>query len=127
MRQRAKPKALGPAAIVTRLKNSLAGWRHEDGCLKRTYETNGWKATVLVVNAIAHLAEVAWHHPEILASYARVEVRLSTHEANGVSERDFELAHKIEEVILWRPGRDGGALEGTPEGDPQHAYLKYED
>jgi len=65
--------------------------------------------------------------PDIAASYAFVEVKLMTHTAKGITDKDFELARKIEEVICWRPGKTGGALEGTPETDPRFAYLKYDD
>jgi 4a-hydroxytetrahydrobiopterin dehydratase len=81
----------------------------------------------MVANAIGHLAEAAWHHPDLAVSYGGVEVSLMTHDHKGITDRDFELARKIEEVVAWRPGRAGGALEGTPEGDPRFAYLKHED
>ena len=51
-----------------------------------------------------------------------ITVKLKTHSAGGITDKDFELARKIEEVALWRPA--GGALEGTPNkfvrsGDPR--------
>ena len=79
----------------------------------------------MVINAVGHLAEAAWHHPDIAASYAWVEVRLMTHDAGGISDKDFELAGKIEETVNWRPGEESGALEGTP-ADPRFAYIKYD-
>ena len=57
----------------------------------------------MVINAVGHLAEAAWHHPDITASYAWVEVRLQNHAAKGITDKDFELAKKIEDVI--RGGR----------------------
>jgi 4a-hydroxytetrahydrobiopterin dehydratase len=81
----------------------------------------------MVINAVGHLAEAAWHHPDIAASYAWVEVKLMTHTAKGITDKDFELARKVEEVVGWRPGKQGGALEGTPENDLRFAYLKYDD
>ena len=81
----------------------------------------------MVINAVGHLAEAAWHHPDITASYAWVEVRLMTHTAKGITDKDYQLAAKIEEVIQWQPGKEGGALEGTPAKDPRFAYIKYDD
>jgi 4a-hydroxytetrahydrobiopterin dehydratase len=107
------------------LASNLPRWRLEDGSIRRTFKTAGWKGTLMVVNAVGHLAEAAWHHPDILASYAAVEVRLNTHDANGITDRDFALARKIEEVIGWQPARDGGPLEGTPT-DPRFAYIKHD-
>ena len=81
---------------------------------------------MLVVNTIGHLAEAAWHHPDLTVSYAFVIVKLMTHSAKGVTERDFLLAKKIEEVIFWRASDEtGGVLEGTP-NDPRFKYIKYD-
>ena len=109
--------------IATRL-TQLPHWRYEDGWLRRTYKTHSWKGTLMVITTVGHLAEAAWHHPDITASYAWVEVRLKSHSAKGITEKDFALAQKIEEVIGWQP--DGkGSLEGTP-SDARFAYIKYE-
>jgi 4a-hydroxytetrahydrobiopterin dehydratase len=75
---------------------------------------------------VGHLAEAAWHHPDITASYAWVEVRLKNHQAKGITDKDFQLARKIEEVVQWQPAKEGGALEGTPEKDLRFAYVKYD-
>ncbi len=117
----------GAERIEARLRAELPQWRHRDGCIQRTYRTSGWKATMMVVGAIAHLAEAAWHHPDLAVSYPSVTVRLMTHSAGGVTDKDFELARKIDEVVGWRPGRiAGSALEGTPD-DPRFAYLEHDD
>lgn len=108
------------------LKQHLPHWRLERGWIRRTYRTHSWKGTLMVVNAIGHLAEAAWHHPDITASYAWVEVRLQTHTAKGITDKDFQLARKIEEVVAWQPAQEGGALEGTPHTDQRFAYIKYD-
>lgn len=112
--------------ITARLAADLPRWSHRDGAIRRTYATAGWKASLMAANAIGHLAEAAWHHPDILVSYPRIEVALSSHDVDGITERDFALAAKIEELLTWRPGADGGALEGVPD-DERYAYLRYED
>ena len=114
------------AQIVERLQKILPRWRYEDGWIRRKYKTNSWKGTLMVVNAVGHLAEAAWHHPDLTVSYAWVEVRLKTHSAKGITDKDFELARKIEEVVQWQPAREGGALEGTPKDDLRFAYIKYD-
>jgi 4a-hydroxytetrahydrobiopterin dehydratase len=111
---------------VARLGRDLPKWHFENGWIVRKYETHGWKGTLMVINTVGHLAEAAWHHPDIAASYASVTVRLQSHDAKGITDRDFELARKIEEVVQWRPGKAGGALEGTPEADERFAYIKYD-
>ncbi|MDR3375846.1 MAG: 4a-hydroxytetrahydrobiopterin dehydratase [Ancalomicrobiaceae bacterium] len=111
--------------IATLLARDLPRWRFEAGTLRRTYRTAGWKATLMVVNTIGHLAEAAWHHPDLAISYASVAVSLSTHSAKGITAKDFALARKIEAVVQWQPGNEGEGLDGTPD-DPTAAYIRYD-
>ncbi len=112
--------------IEARLKDELPQWYYEEGFIRRKYKTSGWKSTLMVVNTVGHLAEAAWHHPDLTVSYAFVTVKLQNHEAKGITEKDFALAKKIEEVLMWQPGKEeGGPLQGTPD-DPRFKYLKYE-
>ncbi len=57
----------------------------------------------MLVNAIGFLAEAAYHHPDLAVTWARVTVKLSTHSAGGITDKDFDLARRIEDVALWRP------------------------
>ncbi|GAB7563059.1 4a-hydroxytetrahydrobiopterin dehydratase [Methylobacillus methanolivorans] len=114
------------AEIQTRLQKELPHWYYEDGWIRRKYKTSGWKATLMVVNTVGHLAEAAWHHPDLTVSYAFVIVKLSTHTAKGITDKDWELAHKIESVIQWQPAKEQGALEGTPNEDARFKYIKYD-
>ena len=112
--------------IEERLKDELPHWNYEGGWIRRKYKTSGWKATLMVVNTVGHLAEAAWHHPDMTVSYAFVIVKLVNHAAKGVTDKDFELAKKIEEVIQWQPGaEEDSALDGTPD-DPRFKYMKYD-
>ena len=116
-----------PDEIEARLSAELPHWRYEDGWIRRTYRTNSWKGTLMVINTVGHLAEAAWHHPDLTASYAWVEVRLMSHDAKGITARDFALAAKIEDVVQWQPGlEEGGPLEGTPQSDLRFSYVKYD-
>ncbi|MFN3985786.1 MAG: 4a-hydroxytetrahydrobiopterin dehydratase [Rhodocyclaceae bacterium] len=115
------------AEIQARLAEELPHWYYENGWIRRKYRTSGWKATLMVINTVGHLAEAAFHHPDISASYAFVIVKLMNHEAKGVTDKDFELARKIEEVVTWQPGKlTDGALTGTPD-DPRFKYIKYDE
>lgn len=102
-----------PEQIRERLERSLPTWRYQDGHLTRTYRTGNWQTTLLVANAIGFLAEAAWHHPELILNYPSVQVRLKSHDVDGITERDFELAARIEATITWYP-RAEDALEGKP-------------
>ena len=107
------------------LKSNLPYWYFENGWIRRKYKTSGWKGTLMVINTIGHLAEAAWHHPDISASYAFVVVKLQNHAAKGITDKDFLLAKKIENVIQWNPANEDNTLEGTPE-DPRFKYIKYD-
>jgi len=126
MSQRTPERTYSNSEVEERLRAELPQWYLRDGTIARKYKTASWKGTLMVVNTIGHLAEAAWHHPDLLVSYAAVEVRLQNHAAKGITDKDFELAAKIEEVIQWQPAHQGGALEGTPAGDPRFAYVKYD-
>ena len=121
MSERTNERTYADDEITERLTRDLPHWRLEGGWIRRRYRTNSWKGTLMVINTVGHLAEAAWHHPDITASYAWVEVRLQNHAAKGITDKDFELARKIEDVIQWQPGKEGGALEGTPNSDPRFA------
>jgi len=113
--------------IRQHFSESLPHWVYEDGWIRRKYKTNSWKGTLMVVNTVGHLAEAAWHHPDLTVSYAFVIVKLCTHSAKGITMKDIELARKIEEVVQWQPQlQAGSALEGTPQDDLRFSYVKYD-
>ena len=80
--------------IALRLAEDLPHWYYENGWIRRKYRTSGWKASLMVVNTVGHLAEAAWHHPDLAVSYAFVIVKLVTHSAKGITDKDFMLAKK---------------------------------
>ena len=119
-------KVYSEVEIKERLKKELPLWVLESNWIKRKYKTQSWKSTLMVINTVGHLAEAAWHHPDITASYAWVEVRLTNHAAKGITDKDFELATKIEDTIQWDPSKEDSSLEGTPKGDQRFSYIKYD-
>ena len=107
------------------IQKNLKGWSFDGKWIRKTYKTHSWKSTLMVVNSIGHLAEAAWHHPDLQISYAFVEVKLMNHAKKGITQLDFDLAKKIDEFITWNPKEENSSLEGTP-SDPRFAYIKYE-
>src|SRR4051812_26463006 len=85
----------------------LDEWNYEDGWIRRKFTTENWPTTLALVNAIGFLAEAAWHHPDMAITWGKVLVKLKTHEAHGITDRDFALARRIEDVVLWRPLPEG--------------------
>lgn len=104
-------KTYSPSEIEERLADGLASWQFASGFIARTYNTTGWKATLMVVNTVGHLCEAAWHHPDMEVSYNKVRVKLQNHDAGGITDKDFELARKLDDIVLWQPD---GALTGPP-------------
>ena len=76
----------------------------------------------MLVNAIGHLSELAWHHPDLVVSYAFVEVKLMNHAKKGITQLDFDLAKKLMS-LFYGTKEQGLSLEGTPD-DPRFAYVK---
>src|SRR5262245_20258205 len=118
-----KAKTYTEAEINEHLSD-LPGWFFQDGWIRRNYKTDGWPTTLMLVNAIGYLAEAAYHHPDLAVTWGRVTVKLSTHSAGGITDKDFLLARKIEEAALWRPSEDSPFGTGTPNkwvrsGDPR--------
>jgi 4a-hydroxytetrahydrobiopterin dehydratase len=108
------PKVYSDEEIATNIQaQRLVGWYLEDGWLRRKYNTDGWPITLMLVNAIGFLCEAAWHHADLQVTWGKVWVKLKTHSAGGITDKDFALARKIEELALWRP-ESGGPLEGNP-------------
>lgn len=93
-------------AVTDWLAANLPTWTLADDHLTRTYGTGGWQMSLQVANTIGYLAEIGWHHPELIVTYPSVTVRLQSHDAGGITDKDFQLAAKIEETVMWSPGTD---------------------
>lgn len=112
-----KPKTYSEAEIPAKLQEyKLASWKLEDGWLRRKFNTDGWRSTLMLVNAIGFLAEAADHHPDLNVTWAKVWVKLNTHSAGGITDKDFTLARKIEDTVLWRP-ESGSPLQGAAKNE----------
>jgi 4a-hydroxytetrahydrobiopterin dehydratase len=100
--------------IDAKLKeHGLDDWYYEDGWIRRKFNTDGWPSTLMAVNTIGYLCEAAYHHADLSVTWGKLWVKLSTHSSGGITDKDFALARKIEDTVLWRPEPDS-ALEGTP-------------
>jgi len=89
---------LSPAE-TTPLLAQLDGWRVEAGHhLVKTYGRADFATALDLVNRFGAVAEQAGHHPDLLLSWGRVEVRIWTHKIDGLSESDFILAAKLDDA-----------------------------
>lgn len=84
---------LDPLEIKERLA-VLPNWQIEDGELVRTFAFRDFVEALQFVNRVGQAAEAAGHHPDIDIRYNRVRLALVTHDAGGLTERDFQLAEQ---------------------------------
>ncbi|MFT6286677.1 MAG: 4a-hydroxytetrahydrobiopterin dehydratase [Alcanivorax sp.] len=93
-----KVPALNNTEIATALAE-LAGWEIQDGKLCRQFSFADFVRAWGFMSQVALLAEAMDHHPEWSNVYGRVIINLTTHDAGGISRRDFELADKINKIF----------------------------
>ncbi len=75
-------------------------WQQTGNEIYRSFTLPSFPAALLFAAAVGHLAERADHHPDILIQYTKVTLKLSTHSAGGLTEKDFGLAREID-MITW--------------------------
>ncbi len=85
-------------ATIAQALAALPGWEREDDALVREFRFKNFREAMAFVNQVAELAEELRHHPDITIRYNRVRLLLTTHEANGLTERDLEFARRLREV-----------------------------
>jgi 4a-hydroxytetrahydrobiopterin dehydratase len=78
--------------------NALPRWRIEKGELTRTFDFKDFKAALAFVNLVGERAEEAGHHPDIDIRYNRVRLALVTHDAGGLTAKDFDLATEADRL-----------------------------
>lgn len=97
-------KALTIQEIKNQLK-LLPSWKYQKGFLQRSFEFSSFKKTINFLNEVAYIAEVKDHHPMLINNFNILEIRLSTHDVNGISQKDFDLASDIDELHLKRSNK----------------------
>ncbi len=93
------PVKLSNDEIQAKLKE-LKGWNwdQETQEIWKVYEQKGYWKTIGFVNSIAWHAQKQVHHPDLKVSFGKCEVRLTTHDCDGISQKDFDLANTIESL-----------------------------
>ena len=75
---------------------SVPDWKRKGSAIRRTYKFKDFPAAIRFVNSVARIAEKAWHHPDIDIRWNKVTLTLSTHDAGGLTRKDFALAKKFD-------------------------------
>lgn len=95
--QDSKKRPLDQDEIKARLKES--SWEGDTSAIKREIEFEDFLSAIAFINELAPHAEELDHHPELFNVYNRVEITLTTHDADGVTPLDFELARRIDAIL----------------------------
>lgn len=87
-----------PSEAIHKALARMPGWSYDGNELNKSYNFDSFMPGIEFVNRIAKVAEDAEHHPDITINYNVVGIRLSTHSEGGVTEKDFDLARKIDQI-----------------------------
>lgn len=91
------------------LQSALAarpGWTGDTSRITRTVALPSFPQAVAVVNRVAEVAEEMDHHPDIDIRWRTLTFSCATHSAGGVTARDMDLAHRIDEIVAAAGGQD---------------------
>ncbi|HVL54650.1 MAG TPA: 4a-hydroxytetrahydrobiopterin dehydratase [Vitreimonas sp.] len=85
--------------VVARALRDHPDWTREGDVLVRTIKRRDWADAIALVNAVAQEAERRNHHPDVcVTGYRSVTFRLTTHSEGGITQRDLDLARRIEDL-----------------------------
>ena len=85
---------------VQQMLDELPGWELKDNAIEKTYTFDGFIRAMGFLNAVATTAEGTQHHPDMTIRYTRVTMSLSTHSEGGLTEKDFDMAGRIEALNI---------------------------
>lgn len=85
-------------AEIERWMGAADGWARDGGAIRRSFTLDSFPAAIAFVTRVGFLAEAANHHPDIDIRWRTVTLTLSTHDAGGLTQRDFGLAAQVNEV-----------------------------
>ncbi|NJL05348.1 MAG: 4a-hydroxytetrahydrobiopterin dehydratase [Chloroflexaceae bacterium] len=90
---------LTPEEAQSRLE-ALSGWTLDGDTLRKTFVQSSFPGVIAFVTHVGFLAEAANHHPDLDIRYNKLTVALSTHDAGGLTEKDFDLAAQMDELMI---------------------------
>ncbi len=91
-------KKLNDNEITERLSN-LNGWEFKNGSIAKAYQFRDFKEAFSIMTRIAFECEALNHHPNWENVYNSLTIRLNTHDVNGITENDFDLAKTIDSIV----------------------------
>jgi 4a-hydroxytetrahydrobiopterin dehydratase len=91
---------LHQAEIQARMKN-IPQWTCDfsDASISNAWQFETYKTAIAMLVKVSELAEIQNHHPEITSAYTHIRIKLWTHDAKGLTNKDFELAEAIDKLV----------------------------
>ncbi len=86
------------AAQIKSALSAVPKWTKKGATISRTFQFKDFPAAIQFVNYVAEIAERAWHHPDIDIRWNKVTLTLATHDAGGLTEKDFALAQRFDRL-----------------------------
>jgi 4a-hydroxytetrahydrobiopterin dehydratase len=83
---------------ISKRLEALAGWHHRGNAIEKHFDCGDFKGSIRFVNAVADAANAQDHHPDIAISWNDVALTLSSHDAGGLTDKDFKLATTVEGI-----------------------------
>lgn len=79
--------------------SSLSNWNYGNNKIEKDYSFKNFAEALAFINRVGALAEKINHHPEIINEYNKVKLRLTTHDAKGITQKDFDLALAVDLIV----------------------------
>ena len=103
--------------VASRLMEQLDGWTFEQGHLAKSYHFSDFKGALEFVNRIGAIAEEQAHHPDVYMTWGKVSLEVWTHKIDGLTESDFILAAKFDEVPVPNQSKTAAAADDSDDAE----------
>lgn len=90
-------------AQAEQMRHEVRNWSLEDTTIQREFQFKDFREAMVFVNRVADVAQEQGHHPDILITYKTVRLTLTTHKIGGLSENDFIMAARIDQLLTRPP------------------------
>ena len=105
--QTCKPPKAGDtplsSAQAKQMRRDVPDWSLKGATIKREFQFKDFREAMVFVNKVADVAEGQGHHPDIFISYKTVRLTLATHKIGGLSQNDFIMAARIDQLLAGQP------------------------
>jgi 4a-hydroxytetrahydrobiopterin dehydratase len=113
--------------VASRLMEQLEGWQFEQGHLAKSYHFPNFAGALEFVNKIGAISEQQQHHPDVYMTWGKVSLEIWTHKIDGLTESDFILAAKFDEVPVPNQSRPASRAGEDDSDEADDTAQEYDD